>query len=109
MSPCGQDGKSGIFEDPADESGEGGLTLPEAQIQEGDNDAEKACKKLDADGKDEISERELHDWIEKQPLDQRVKDPKVLSALWDAFFLDKEKQAFTVESCKKHIKKATSR
>merc|ERR1719158_2752213 len=115
MSPCGQDGESGIFENPSDESGQGGLTLPEAQIksalkkliggiQKGDTDAEKACKKLDADGKDDISEREFNDWIEKQPFDQRVKDEKVLAALWTKFFLDKEKQHFTIADCQKHLK-----
>merc|ERR1719378_794020 len=68
MSPCGQDGESGIFETAADETGEQGLTVPEGQLLEAvklfigqltkdESDVEKACKTLDKDQKDEISER----------------------------------------------------
>merc|ERR1719388_569350 len=89
MSPCGQDGKSGIFDTAGDETGPQGLTVPEGQLLEAlklfigeltkdENDLEKACKKLDKDGKDDISEREFKEWVEAQPLDQRVKDGKVL-------------------------------
>merc|ERR1719387_2976691 len=89
MSPCGQDGKSGIFDTAGDETGEQGLTVPEGQLLEAvklfigeltkdENDLEKACKKLDKDGKDDISERK---------------------------FKDDEKEAITVEGCKKHLEK----
>merc|ERR1719355_407410 len=115
MSPCGQDGKSGIFDEAGDETGEQGLTVPEGQLLEAvklfigeltkdENDVEKACKKMDKDGKDEISEREFKDWVEAQPLDQRVKDGKVLDAIYD-MFKDDEKEAITVEGCKKHLEK----
>merc|ERR1719230_1526715 len=66
MSPCGQDGKSKIFDTAGDETGEQGLTVPEAQLVEAlklliaemtkdEPDVAKACKKLDKDGKDDIS------------------------------------------------------
>merc|ERR1719335_2191834 len=63
MSPCGQDGKSKIFDSAADETGEQGLTVPQAQLVQAiklftseltkkETDLEKACKQLDKDGKD---------------------------------------------------------
>jgi len=115
MSPCGQDGESGIFDTAGDETGEQGLTVPEGQLLEAvklfigeltkdENDPEKACKKMDKDGADEISEREFKDWVEAQPLDQRVKDGKVLDAIYD-MFKDDEKEAITVEGCKGHLEK----
>merc|ERR1719316_474803 len=84
MSPCGQDGKSKIFDSPADETGPQGLAIPEKQLlgavkllfgeMSKEKDPEKACKKLDKDGKDGIDENEFQEWIGAQPFDQRVND-----------------------------------
>merc|ERR1719395_299530 len=59
MSPCGQDGKSKIFDTAGDETGEQGLTVPQGQLiqalklfvaeltKKDGSDLEKACKQLD--------------------------------------------------------------
>merc|ERR1719355_275422 len=106
MSPCGQDGKSKIFDTAGDETGEQGLTVPQAQLLQAlkllvaeltkdQTDLEKACKKMDKDGKDGISEREFNDWIGKSPLDQRVKDDKVQDAIYD-MIKDKDAEAISI-------------
>merc|ERR1719146_253857 len=111
-SPCG------IKEEEPGETGGNKMAVPQAQLIKalklwvteltGDvnGDWDVACKKMDTDTDDKITENEFDNWIDSKPFDARVKTPEgdIMDAMWEVL-KDKDEDHQTLENCKKDMDK----